>query len=179
MGQHDPGADPRDRPVAGGPQAVTAPRSRDTRTHAHVAHLHATGPGGMDPGPQALQVVVRGTALGRLPTPQAHGHTGHGTTEALVPDTGATQPVQGAGGRWGSWATGGGPGTRLAPGASGPVPAHVSLPFPTKIRARGAKPIGVFGMVYQRLPLSGSGFEPTARRLYQILPPRRRRLDQT
>jgi len=45
----------------------------------------------------------------------------------------------------------------------------------TRICARGAKPIGDFGLVYQRLPASGSGSTPAVRDLYQSLPPRRRR----
>ena len=45
------------------------------------------------------------------------------------------------------------------------------LPNVTKIYARGAKPIGVFGLVYQRLPPVGSGSNPAADRLYQAPPP--------
>ena len=45
------------------------------------------------------------------------------------------------------------------------------LPNVTKIYARGAKPIGVFGLVYQRLPLRRSGSNPAADRLYQAPPP--------
>ena len=48
------------------------------------------------------------------------------------------------------------------------------LPTLTGSCARGAKPIGVFGLVYQRLPVSGSGFGPTVCHLYQSLPPRPR-----
>ena len=51
---------------------------------------------------------------------------------------------------------------------------NVSLPSLTKICARGAKPIGVLGLVYQCLPLCRSGSEPTVGHLYQSLPPRRR-----
>ena len=46
------------------------------------------------------------------------------------------------------------------------------LPNVTKICARGAKPVGRLGLVYQRLPPSGSGSSPTAQDLYQSLPPR-------
>jgi len=53
--------------------------------------------------------------------------------------------------------------------------ADLVLPNVTKICARGAKPIGVFGLVYQLLPPSGSGSTPAVRDLYQSLPPRRRR----
>jgi hypothetical protein len=53
------------------------------------------------------------------------------------------------------------------------------LPILTGICARGAKPIGAFGLVYQRLPVCRSEFEPTVRNLYQSLPPRRRTGDQT
>ena len=45
------------------------------------------------------------------------------------------------------------------------------LPNVTKIYARGAKPIGDFGLVYQRLPLRVSGLNPAADRLYQTPPP--------
>ena len=45
------------------------------------------------------------------------------------------------------------------------------LPNVTTIYARGAKPIGVFGLVYQRLPPVGSGLNPAADRLYQAPPP--------
>ena len=45
------------------------------------------------------------------------------------------------------------------------------LPNLTGIYARGAKPIGDFGLVYQRLPLRGSGSNPAADRLYQAPPP--------
>ena len=45
------------------------------------------------------------------------------------------------------------------------------LPNVTKIYARGAKPIGRFGLVYQRLPLRVSGSTPAADRLYQAPPP--------
>ncbi len=47
------------------------------------------------------------------------------------------------------------------------------LPNSTRIDARGAKPIGDFGLVYQRLPYSRSEFEPVWVMLYQSLPPRR------
>ena len=50
----------------------------------------------------------------------------------------------------------------------------MSLPFVTKILARGAKPHGDFGLVYQRLPTDRSGSNPAAGGLYQPLPPRRR-----
>ena len=45
------------------------------------------------------------------------------------------------------------------------------LPNVTKIYARGAKPIGDFGLVYQRLPICLSGSNPAADRLYQAPPP--------
>ena len=45
------------------------------------------------------------------------------------------------------------------------------LPNVTRSYARGAKPIGAFGLVYQRLPLRGSGSNPAADRLYQAPPP--------
>ena len=42
--------------------------------------------------------------------------------------------------------------------------------------AADAKSIGVFGLVYQSLPASGSEFEPAEYMLYQTLPPRTRQL---
>ena len=45
------------------------------------------------------------------------------------------------------------------------------LPNITGSCARGAKPIGVFGMVYQRLPLCRSGWDPATGLLYQAPPP--------
>ena len=50
--------------------------------------------------------------------------------------------------------------------------ANVSLPIVTGIFARGAKPIGDLGLVYQLLPRSGSGFDLPVCGLYQSLPPR-------
>jgi hypothetical protein len=47
------------------------------------------------------------------------------------------------------------------------------LPNITGSCARGADPIGRFGLVYQRLPISGSGSTPAVCDLYQSLPPRR------
>ena len=48
------------------------------------------------------------------------------------------------------------------------------LPTLTGSCARGAKPIGGFGMVYQLLPTCRSGSTPTVHHLYQRLPPRTR-----
>ena len=45
------------------------------------------------------------------------------------------------------------------------------LPNITGSCARGAKPIGVFGMVYQRLPLCRSGWDPATGGHYQAPPP--------
>ena len=45
------------------------------------------------------------------------------------------------------------------------------LPNVTGIFARGAKPIGDFGLVYQRLPSDRSGPNPAMGDLYQALPP--------
>ncbi len=47
------------------------------------------------------------------------------------------------------------------------------LPDPCMCRVLS---LGVFGLVYQLLPVSGSEFGPVARGLYQTLPPRRHRL---
>ena len=44
------------------------------------------------------------------------------------------------------------------------------LPMLTKICARGAKPIGEFGLVYQRLPFSQSGSPTILVHYYQRLP---------
>ena len=48
------------------------------------------------------------------------------------------------------------------------------IPIVTGILARGAKPWGDSGLVYQRLPCRGSGSAPAVGGLYQSLPPRRR-----
>jgi len=48
---------------------------------------------------------------------------------------------------------------------------RIALPNPTKILARGAKPIGRLGLVYQRLPLCRSGSTPAVCGLYQAPPP--------
>jgi len=45
------------------------------------------------------------------------------------------------------------------------------LPNVTKIFARGANLLGVFGMVYQRLPTCRSGWDPATGCLYQAPPP--------
>ena len=45
------------------------------------------------------------------------------------------------------------------------------LPNVTGICARGAKPIGAFGLVYQRLPVCRSGWDPAAGGHYQAPPP--------
>ena len=47
------------------------------------------------------------------------------------------------------------------------------LPDVTGSCARGAEPIGILGLVYQRLPVCRSGFDPPVCHLYQSLPPRR------
>jgi hypothetical protein len=52
------------------------------------------------------------------------------------------------------------------------------LPNITGSCARGAKPRGGFGLVYQLLPTSGSGSAPTVCDLYQQLPPRPRTGDR-
>ena len=51
---------------------------------------------------------------------------------------------------------------------------RITLPNITGILARGAKPIGLFGLVYQLLPLCRTGSNPAVPHLYQVLPPRRR-----
>jgi len=45
------------------------------------------------------------------------------------------------------------------------------LPNVTKIFARGAKPCGILGLVYQRLPTCRSGWDPATGCLYQAPPP--------
>ena len=45
------------------------------------------------------------------------------------------------------------------------------LPNITGSCARGAKPIGILGLVYQRLPPAESGLNPAALLLYQAPPP--------
>ena len=50
------------------------------------------------------------------------------------------------------------------------MPPNVSLPSLTKICARGAKPIGDLGLVYQRLPLCRSGSPTILLHYYQRLP---------
>jgi len=52
-----------------------------------------------------------------------------------------------------------------------PIRVRRRLPNITGSCARGAKPIGVFGMVYQRLPTCRSGLEPAVRIHYQAPPP--------
>ena len=45
-----------------------------------------------------------------------------------------------------------------------------ALPNPTAIRARGAKPIGAFGLVYHSLPIDRSGSTAILKCYYQRLP---------
>jgi len=52
--------------------------------------------------------------------------------------------------------------------------AYQTLPELWVPFARGAKPIGDFGLVYHRLPILRSEFEPAEVMLYQSLPPHRR-----
>ncbi len=52
--------------------------------------------------------------------------------------------------------------------------AYQTLPESWVPFARGAKTIGDFGMVYQRLPILRSGSRPIVAGLYQSLPPHRR-----
>ena len=52
-----------------------------------------------------------------------------------------------------------------------PAGANLGLPFVTISRAADAKTVGAFGLVYQSLPGLRSESEPTARDLYQSLPP--------
>ena len=52
----------------------------------------------------------------------------------------------------------------------------LGLPFLTGFFAGVAYPLGGFGLVYQLLPASGSGFDLLVCHLYQLLPPPDRRL---